>query len=422
MPRRTVRTLRSLNDLVLDQKNANRGTERGQSLLATSLQTYQLGRSILVDRLGRIIAGNKVTLAALAQGRPLRVIRTRGQEVVAVQRTDLDLAVDPAAKALAIADNRVAELDLEWNVEVLKELRTEGLDLSSFWTDAELAALFDEEAAEKEANAVVQPRPTTIQYGDLFVLGRHRLLCGDATSAVDVARVLDGALPVLMVADPPYGVSYDPAWRHRIDPSQRTAVGRVTNDHRSDWTAAWRLFPGAVAYVWHAALKAAAVATDLTSADFQIRSQIVWRKQHFAMSRGSYHWAHEPAWYAVRKGATSHWCGDRTQTTVWDVPNLNPMGGARTSDNAVTGHSTQKPVGLYDICLRNHTTERDALYDPFCGSGTALIAAEKNRRTCFALEIDPRYVQAAIDRWETYSGGRAKKLAVAPKRRNPCRA
>ena len=126
------------------------------------------------------------------------------------------------------------------------------------------------------------------------------MICGDATSAGDVTRVLEGAKPVLMMTDPPYGVSYDPAWRHRVNPQQRTAVGRVLNDDRANWTAAWHLFPGAIAYVWHAALKAPTVAADLEAAGFTIRSQIVWQKQHFALSRGDYHWAHEPCWYVVR--------------------------------------------------------------------------------------------------------------------------
>jgi DNA modification methylase len=418
MAPRRVRALRSLKDLVLDSKNANRGTDRGRDLLATSLQTHDLGRSILVDRLGRVIAGNKVTLAALSQGRPLRVVRTRGREVIAVQRVDLDLEGDAKARALAVADNRVAEVDLEWDIEVLKQLQAEGLDLSGFWTNQELTDLFADDTlpAGGEDN-VVEPGRTSIRVGDFFALGRHRLLCGDATAPGDVTRVLGRSKPLLMVADPPYGVSYDPAWRHRIDPSQRTAVGRVTNDDRSDWTPAWRLFPGPVAYVWHAALKAGAVADHLTQAGFKIRSQIIWRKQHFAMSRADFHWAHEPAWYAVRQNATSHWCGGRAQTTVWEVPNLNPMGGMRSGENAVTGHATQKPVGLYELCLRNHTTEKDALYDPFCGSGTALIAAEKLGRVCFALEIDPRYVQATIDRWETYSKQKATKVGDPSRRR-----
>jgi DNA modification methylase len=366
---------------------------------------------VLIDRHGTIIAGHKTVEQAKRLNLRLRVVKTDGTHLIAVQRDDLDLRTDPRARALAIADNRVGELDLEWDVQMLKQLDADGLDLSPFWSREEFAALFAEPTAgPADENAVVEPGPTDIVLGERFLLGRHRLLCGDATSSGDVARLLDGATPVLMVTDPPYGVSYDPAWRHRLNPKQRTAVGRVTNDDRAEWTAAWQLFPGTIAYIWHAGLKAPEVAADLEEAGFTIRSQIIWRKQHFALSRGDYHWGHEPAWYAVR--GKGHWRGVRCQTRVWDVANLNPMGGTRAADNAVTGYGTQKPVRLFEIPLLNHTVAGDAIYDPFVGSGTALIAAEKLGRACHAMEIDPRYVQAAVTRWEAFTGQNAVRHRV----------
>lgn len=396
----------TLVDLTADPKNANRGTDRGRAALERSLREYGAGRAVLIDRQGRIIAGNKTVEQAKRLNIPLRVVKTDGQHLIAVQRDDLDLATDPRAKALALADNRVGELDLEWDVEMLKQLHADGLDLSAFWTDAEFSELFAEPTTGlTDENAVVEPGPTDIVRGELFELGRHRLLCGDATSAGDVTRLLNATTPILMATDPPYGVSYDPAWRHRINPQQRIAVGRVANDDRADWTDAWKLFPGAIAYVWHAALKAPFVAADLEAAGFAIRSQIIWQKQHFALSRGDYHWAHEPAWYAVR--GKGHWRGDRRQTTVWEVANLNPMGGSRTAENTVTGHGTQKPVRLFEIPILNHTIAGEAVYDAFCGSGTAIIAAEKLGRACYAMEIDPKYVQATVTRWEAFTGQKA---------------
>ena len=232
-----------------------------------------------------------------------------------------------------MADNRVAELDLAWDEAPLRDLHAAGVDLSPFWTDAEFAALVAEPLTGRTAeNAVVAPGPTDMVRGDLVALGRHRLLCGDATVADEVARVLAGVVPALMVTDPPYGVQYTPAWRHDAYPEQRTAVGTVTNDDRADWTAAWRLFPGNVAYVWHAGLHAATVASNLETAGFELRAQVIWVKQHFALSRGHYHWRHEPCWYAVRRGATAQWCGDRRQSTVWEVPTGPPT----VNDVAVT--------------------------------------------------------------------------------------
>lgn len=398
--------LLSIDTVTPDPQNANRGTDRGRAALAHSLRTYGAGRAVLLDRAGRIIAGNKTVEQARQLNLPLRVIKTDGRQLVAVQREDLDLTTDPEARALAVADNRVAELDLVWDIDRLQQLVDEGLDLSAFWTEEEFAALFATPTTGlTDENSVVEPGETTITRGDLFVLGRHRLLCGDATDPADVQRLLSGATPRLMTTDPPYGVAYDPAWRHRANPQQRTAVGRVMNDDCASWTAAWTLFPGAIAYVWHAALKAAIVAGDLETAGFTIRSQIIWQKQQFALSRGDYHWAHEPAWYAVR--GTGHWCGDRKQTTVWEVPNLNPLGGTRSGENAVTGHGTQKPVRLFEIPILNHTRAGEAIYDPFSGSRTAIIAAEKHGRTCFGLDLDPKYVQAAVSRWEAFTGQRA---------------
>src|SRR5207248_1805804 len=141
----------------------------------------------LIDRHGTVIAGNKTVEQAKRLKIPLRVVKTDGHDLIAVQRDDLDLATDPRAQALAIADNRVGQLDLEWDVDVLKQWRADGLDLSAFWTDTEFAALFAEATTGlTDENAVIEPGPTDIVRGELFVLGQHRLLCGDATSAEDV--------------------------------------------------------------------------------------------------------------------------------------------------------------------------------------------------------------------------------------------
>ena len=188
-------------------------------------------------------------------------------------------------------------------------------------------------------------------------------------------------------------------------------MGPVANDDRVDWTAAFQLFPGDVAYCWHASLHGGVVATALRTAGLEIRSQIIWCKQHFVFSRADYHWRHEVCWYAVRTGRTSRWKGDRTQTTVWSVPNNNPFGGDATSANAPTGHSTQKPVALFEAPLLNHTEPGEAMYDPFAGSGTALIAAERLGRVCYAMEILPTHVQSIIDRWEAFTGKAAVKVS-----------
>jgi DNA modification methylase len=206
-----------------------------------------------------------------------------------------------------------------------------------------------------------------------------------------------------MVTDPPYGVEYDPTWRAEAGVNRNTKkLGLVANDDCADWRAAWMLFPGAVAYVWHAGLKASIVESSLTSSGFALRSQIIWAKDRLALSRGDYHWQHEPCWYAVRHGAASQRTDDRTPTTLWTIPAREDNGH---------GHATQKPVECMRRPMQHHAIPE--IYEPFAGSGTTLIAAEQLGRRCFAMELEPQYVQVAIDRWEQFSGATATKVGAA---------
>jgi DNA modification methylase len=227
-----------------------------------------------------------------------------------------------------------------------------------------------------------------------------------------VSVVLGARRPGLLVSDPPYGVAYDPAWRERSGLGHQRQTGVVRNDDRVDWTPAWALFTGDVAYVWHAGVHAAEVAAGLEASGFRIRAQIIWRKQHFALSRGDFHWQHEPCWYAVREGKSSNWCGDRKQSTVWDVPNLNPIGGNR--EESATGHGTQKPLELMRRAMLNNSKPGQTVYDPFLGSGTTMIAAQLTDRVCCGLEIDPGYVDVIVRRWQDLTGAKAvlEKMAA----------
>jgi DNA modification methylase len=162
------------------------------------------------------------------------------------------------------------------------------------------------------------------------------------------------------------------------------------------------LFPGDVAYVWHAGLHAAEVQESLMAAGFVIRAQIIWRKQHAPMSRGAYHWQHEPCWYAVRKGRSGNWNGDRKQTTVWDIANAAAIGGQQ--DDMRTGHATQKPVECMRRPIENNSTPGQSVYEPFSGSGTTIIAAEQISRSCFAMELDRPYVDVGVLRWQAFTG------------------
>jgi DNA modification methylase len=276
----------------------------------------------------------------------------------------------------------------------LPELEFEELRLDAL-LDMRLDGIVEDEVPEPPKKPITQP-------GDLWILGDHRLLCGDSTKPADVARLVAGASLRLMITDPPYGVEYDPHWRTEAAKKGLLTFaprreGKVANDDRVDWREAWKLFPGDVAYVWHAGVFAASVASQLEDSGFEIRSQIIWRKPTFAISRGHYHWQHEPCWYAVRSGASAGWIGDRSQTTVWDV-----MGRSE----AKTEHGTQKPVECMARAIRNHEGQ---VYEPFAGSGTTVIAAEQLNRRSLAIEIEPAYCDVVVMRWERLTGGKATR-------------
>jgi DNA modification methylase len=287
----------------------------------------------------------------------------------------------------------------------LADLLSSGLGVESL---GELSKWKTIGAADPDAVRSTDPSGHQIvRRGDVWLLGDHRLMCGDSTSQRDVAKLLGRARPHLMVTDPPYGVSYDPNWRNEaartsVGMGNRKlgagAVGKVTNDNRADWRAAWRLFPGDVAYVWHGALHAGEVEASLVAAGFAVRSQIIWDKTRMIIGRGNYHWSHEPCWYAVRQGATAHWSGDHSQTTMWRIQQMR----------IESGHGTQKPVECMRRPIINNSQPGDAVYEPFCGSGTTIIAAEAEGRRCYAMELDPRYVYISVLRWQDYTGKEAR--------------
>ena len=392
--------------LKLSDANPRTHTVEQVAQIAASIQEFGFVNPILVGADGKIIAGEGRFRAAQKLGLgKVPVIQLR--HLSGVQR-----------RALAIADNQLA-LNAGWDEQLLRQqlatLKNEKFNLNILgFDDLELARqLADpgESGLTDEDEVPATPIASVSRPGDLWLLesrkGRqHRLLCGDATANRDTERLLKGRpAPLLMVTDPPYGVDLEPEWREQAGLNPRTRQGgKVANDDRIDWSEAWALFPGDVVYVWHAGVHAGEVAHGLQSCGFEIRSQIIWVKQHFAISRGAYHWRHEPCWYAVRKGQSGRWLGDRKQTTVWEVANLNPFGGSGAEENEVTGHSTQKPVEIIRRPLLNHARSGEACYDPFLGSGSTLIAAETIGRICYGMDIDPRYVDVAVLRWQRFTG------------------
>lgn len=378
------------------QRNARRHPPEQIQTLRASIREFGVTTAVLVDEDGVLIYGHGRHQAMKEEGiDPVPVMVARGWS-------------EAKKRAYRLADNKIAE-GAEWNDDILRlevmDLKAENFDFAGIgFDDVDLAAILDVTDGETDPEEIPEaPKRPYVRAGDLWVLGRHRLLCGDSTKAEDVERVLNDARPHLMVTDPPYGVDYDPDWRNRAarhSPGMGNrkigagAVGRVSNDDRADWREAWSLFAGDVAYVWHAGRFTSTVQNSLEVAGLECIYQIIWGKPRFVIGRGDYHWQHEPCWYAVRKGKNHRWAGDRAQTTLWQLEH-------HKND---TGHGTQKPIECMKRPIENNSKPGDGVYEPFCGSGTTIIAAEMTGRVCYALELDPAYVQVAVERWAAFSG------------------
>ncbi len=384
-----------LDRLIPYARNARTHSAAQVAEIAGSIRAFGFSSPILISEGGDIIAGH----GRLAAARKLGL--TEAPVVMLRGLTDLQ------RRQLLLADNRIA-LNAGWDAEMLSlelaDLSGMGADLSTLgFTGKELAAalsrvengLTDEDEVPDVAEVAVS------RSSDIWQLGPHRIACGDSRDADLVQSVLAGTAPQLMVTDPPYGVEYDPEWRHRRGVNSSARKGKIRNDEIADWTPTWDLFPGEIAYVWHGALRSTIVAESLAKSRFAIRAQIIWAKERLVMSQGDYHWQHEPFWYAVRK--KGHWTGDRKQTTLWTIG----TGG----QDAQTRHATQKPVECMRRPLLNNSSPGQAIYEPFLGSGTTLIAAQSCGRVCLGTEIDPLFVDVAIRRWQAFTGEKAKRVS-----------
>jgi len=360
--------------------------------------------------------GFKVPVLATSQGHVvdghLRLKAARRLKLDSVPVILCDDWSEAQIRAFRLVVNRSvtwAEWDMELLAAELSTLRDSDFDLKlTGFDEAELMELLGPICGQTDEDTIVEPAPQPVsRTGDLWLLGAHRLACGDSTNSADVMQLIGAHEPVLMITDPPYGVEYRPEWRNVAFGEANRSTGMVSNDDRADWRAAWKLFTGPVAYVWHAGTKSTIVAESLTACGFEIRSQIIWAKPHFVISRGHYHVQHEPCWYAVRESCSANWQGDRRQSTLWLIGNGLAQAGSRQPENELTGHGTQKPVECMRRPILHHTRSGDAVFDPFAGSGSTIIAAEQVHRRCLAMELDPIYVDVAIRRWQDFTGKRA---------------
>ena len=301
----------------------------------------------------------------------------------------------------------------------LADLQTLDYDLGLTGFDTkELDDLLLNDAPEEDAVLPPPVNPVSCS-GDLWLCGSHRVLCGDATEPETVSRLLGDHKPRLMVCDPPYGISLDSEWRDRAglntrgraEPSylRKRTKGHtettISGDTRADWSEAFALVPSLhVAYVWHASVHTREVLNGLERIGFLYPQQIIWNKGRAVLTRTPYWYQHEPAWFVRKKNAP--WYGKAGEnSTVWDAPSPKFILGS--SDEEKFDHPTQKPVELMRRPILNHTKPGEAVYDPFLGSGTTLVAAEATKRVCYGLELDPKYADVIVERWQSLTGKKA---------------
>ncbi len=387
--------VQSADQFLANPRNPRKHPQKQRDAVKGSLNTLGWIAPVIVNaRTGYMIDGHE------------RVWQALQNDNAEVPFVEVDLSEAEENLALASFDwiTHLAVYDPDNLDALLRDVQTDDVALQA--VIAELAGsvgLYTDDAVPVEDGGAQLDKADELRQkwqterGQLWVIpspqgGEHRLLCGDSTSAEDVARLMAGEKPKLMVTDPPYGVEYDPEWRNEAAAQGHMAFaerreGKVANDDRVDWTEAWILSPVDVVYCWHASRHASSVQSSLENAGFVIRSQIIWAKPRFVISRGHYHWQHEPCWYAVRKNASAEWAGDRSQSTLWEIPMLD--------DTDQKSHGTQKPTECMARPIRNHSGD---VYDPFGGSGTTMVACEQLGRQCRMIEIEPKYVAVILER------------------------
>lgn len=401
--------MRDLQTLIPYARNARTHSREQIQQICGSIKEFGFMNPVIVSEDGGVICGH---------GRVMAAQRLGLKKVPCIVESHL---TEAQRRAYILADNRIA-LNAGWDSEMmqieLSELQEENFDMGMLgfsdneveyfmkggafadMTGNELGGDGDEEEGEKEIEVDEEGECIT-KPGDVWILGEHRLICGDSTKAEVVEKLFAGAIPNLMVTDPPYGMHYDPKTRKNREHSEGRSR-EVLNDDRADWYEAYALFPGNVAYVWHGNLNTDVVFGDLKKCGFTLTSMIIWNKNIFAIGHSDYHWKHEPCVYATK--GNHNWQGGRDKNTVWDIPMIRCVEKKEGS----WGHSTQKPIECMQRPIENNSVMGEWVYDPFCGSGTTVIACERTKRKCLAVELSPQFCDAIVRRWEEETHRQAK--------------
>ena len=369
------------------EKNARKHKKLDVDNIAMSIEKYGMNDAIGI--------WGKDNIIVEGHGR-LEACKKLGIDTVPVVR--LDHLTDDQRREYAIAHNATAELS-EWDLDILgKELAE--LDLSDFDFDFGIEDEEGEtEVVEDEAPEVDEDAEPITKLGDIWQLGRHRLMCGDSTSIEDVEKLMGGQLADMLLTDPPYNVAYEGKTKDRLtiqnDSMDNDSFRQFLRDAFSSADAVMK--QGAVFYIWHADSEGYNFRGACFDIGWKVRQCLIWNKNSMVMGRQDYQWKHEPCLYGWKDGASHLWASDRKQTTVIDYQ----------KPNASKIHPTMKPVGLFDYQIKNNTKGGDIVLDLFNGSGTTIMACEQNGRVARCMELDPRYVDACVKRWENFTGEKA---------------
>ena len=400
------------------ERNARKWSNSAVAKVGASIREYGWRQPVVVDSAGVIVIGH---------------LRRTAAKAIGLTECPVHVASDlsPAQiKALRLADNRTHD-EADWIDDLIQSelLELKGMDfdlgLTGFNTREIDAFTLPANPAEDEVPQV--PEVPVTRPGDVWLCGPHRLLCGDATNPEPVNRLLGEQKPLLMVTDPPYGIELDTEWRDRAGLNDGSRLGSkkaylaepsymkhrteghtettISGDTRADWSDAFALVPSLeIAYVWHASVFTREVLDGLLRIGFLYPQQIIWNKGRTVLTRTHYWYQHEPCWYVRKKNAP--WFGKAGEnSTIWDSPSPKFIMGGSKEDKF--DHPTQKPVELMRRPILNHTKPGELVYDPFLGSGTTLAAAELTERVCYGLELDPKYVDVIVQRWQNLAAEEA---------------
>ena len=379
-----------IGDLKAYERNAKLHPVEQIQQIKTSIQEFGFDDPVAVWNDNEIIEGHGRLIAAKELGyTEIPVIR-------------LDSLTDEQRKAYMLVHNKLT-MDTGFDLELLNiELGSiNDIDMTEFGFEFEMFSDDSSKVVEDDYNEELPKEPMS-KLGDIYQLGRHRLMCGDSTDAEQVKVLTNGELVDMLLTDPPYNVAYEGKTKDKL---------KIKNDNMED--TAFRQFlcsafsaanevmkAGAVYYIWHSDSEGYNFRGACHDIGWQVREVLIWNKNSMVLGRQDYQWKHEPCLYGWKDGASHLWASDRKQTTVIDFnkPNKSDI------------HPTMKPVGLFDYQIQNNTKGGDIVLDLFNGSGTTIIACEQNGRKAYCMELDPKYVDAAIDRWEKFTGQKAVKL------------